>query len=303
MYANIQMATALADYKKIFEVYQNTPNTVWVSRSPDKTLHICTFRPRYVDERLGKVSMPGTSDSAGRIITEFNRADVEIGFEVQNQFDHYIVVRMFDQEDVMVADFALKPGEKYFFDNRNKIDKRRFSLKRKVATPGGAPIPFATSSLGENLYYRFVIKHQRRDEWPAHLMVNMDNEIKVPYVAPPVYRDLPTVYPESSDYHRASPLYRSALPSLGTSWGAGPGALPLPSGLPVPGAMPPRLSARPSNEGAESKMIGLPLPSTEAFVAEQVLGGMNKERLGSISLDLDPSDADEVTFVCVLRDF
>lgn len=269
------MAANINGYEKLFIILKNKPNTMWVSRSPDKTKHVLAVRPRYVDERLGKVNLTGTADTNRNIVVEFNKPDLEIGFEVVNQFDGWVVVDMYHGNTTeRAANIALRSGASYFFDNRNDIDKKRFSLKKKQ-TSSGSSILFSTSTPEENNTYRFVVKHVRRDEWPAKLELNFDDEIKIPYEEKkagylPVPLSIPTLYPE---LEFAVPKSLAATPA-GTAW----------------------RSAAPLTLSAPSRA------ASPAYVAEQQLGSINTERLGNVQLDLDKENTTEFTFVTVLKD-
>ncbi|CAH6418314.1 Hypothetical protein POVN_LOCUS88 [uncultured virus] len=268
--------TALCDYKKIYTVYENKPNTFWLSRNPDKTAHYLTIRPRYVEERLGKVRAKGTIDNGGRNVVEFSTADMDIGFEVTNQFTERIAVDMYQGNSgslEKVADYALRPGETYFFDNRNKIDKRRFSLKKKVGA-GGEPITFGSSTLDENNVYLFKVYHLNQSEWPSKVLLHMDEEIKVP------------IKNGGGCPYTAG---RLGSPSFGESKSLSP---------------PARASALPSLRSAAlpAGAMYTVKPKAESYVAEQQLSGLNTEKLQTVVLDLNMRDVTNITFVTVLRD-
>lgn len=280
------MAASIAGYEKLYTILRNKPNTLWVSREPDRTLHILTIRPRYVDEKLGRVHMPGDVDSSGRVIVEFNREGVDIGFEVTNQFSDYIVIDMFHCNE-KVANIALKKGETYLFDNRNILDKRRFNLKKKTAGPGGVPLPFASSGPEENNLYTFHIRHLRKSEWPSAIALNMDAEIRVPYVeretscyverqmsslpARASFAEKKSDYGDRVDFLLERPVYRGGLDLF---------------------------------EPTRGPMLSLPAaPARPAYVAEQQLSGINKEQLSSINLDTDTVNFDKISIVTVIKEF
>ena len=277
----------LREYAKIFAVLQNKPNTLWLSRAPDKTLHVATFRPRYVNEHLGRVKVTG-GDASGNVITEWSKSDIEIGFEVTNMTDKYIAVDMF-HEGKVVSNIALKGGARYFFDNRNILDKRRFSLKKKLEAkgPGGAvaPVLFSESKEEDNNIYKFRVYHEIGEEWPQRLALNVDDEIKVPYKE----IEAKCFYSTESKYvvpHRrmGESSERSGLKTKAGGRGGDFG------------------SRGPGAPAAAAVALPLPVSTQQTYVAEQQLGSTNTEELGSRHLNLDMNNFTDVVFITVLKE-
>lgn len=324
-------AARFEELKKVFITFDNKPNTLWLSRVPDKAEHVLTITPRYVDEAKGKVIMDGKKDVDGRFITSWSKSEINIGFEVTNMSKSTVVVRMI-HKDSEVANYVFKSGERYFFDNRNALDKRMFSLKKKLdqAAPGGmagAPIERKDAAPEENNFYRFMVFHVKADPWPARLVAHVDSHIMIPY-EPPVAQShksfalLPIglpAYPAEHSVHRSAAESRlmtlsaeaprmSAAPEISYSLAPvarGMPALPyLPSrSLPSLPSLPSPASARPSLPSPTPALPALPSPApAHEYVAEQQLGDRNNERLGDIEMVTDDEHPNEVAFVTVLTE-